>query len=109
MNCPPREPGPCPVGVCQIDGKGGVMSDVDERQVRASRPEGYLRLLGRFELRTRARVAHLSPPQQHLVALTALRRGTRERTARLLWPDVDGVRAQARLRTAMWRLRKTCP
>lgn len=85
------------------------MSDVDQRHPRPARPEWYLRLLGGFELRTRAGVAHLSPPQQHLVALTALRRVTRERTARLLWPDVDGVRAQARLRTAMWRLRKTCP
>ena len=85
------------------------MSDVDQRHPRPARPEWYLRLLGGFELRTRAGVAHLSPPQQHLVALTALRRVTRERTALLLWPDVDGVRAQARLRTAMWRLRKTCP
>ncbi len=69
----------------------------------------HLRLLGGFEVRNGTGVVHLSPPHQRLVVAVALRRLTRDLVVQLLWPDVDEIKAHARLRTAMWRLRKACP
>jgi DNA-binding SARP family transcriptional activator len=47
---------------------------------------------------------------QRLIALVALRTAIRrEEAAGVLWPDVPDYRAAARLRTALWRLRRSGP
>lgn len=48
---------------------------------------------------------------KRLLAFVALRRGRIERpyAAGALWPDGDDVRAAGNLRSALWRLRRSCP
>lgn len=70
-----------------------------------------LRLLGDFELTVMSHPATVGWSGQRVLAFLALRRGSvrREFLARSLWPDMPEQRLNAYLRSALWRLRKTCP
>jgi DNA-binding SARP family transcriptional activator len=71
----------------------------------------YLRILGRFELVVRSRSIPVGTSCQRLLALMAMRGGqvNRVQAAGLLWPDVTGPRANANLRSVLWRLQRRCP
>lgn len=50
----------------------------------------------------------IPPSAQRLIALVALRTvARREEAAGILWPDIPDARANARLRTTLWRLRRS--
>ncbi|MGW0229316.1 AfsR/SARP family transcriptional regulator [Actinopolymorpha singaporensis] len=70
-------------------------------------PAVRLQLLGGFELRVDDAVVEVKPAPQRLMALLALAGAAVERTfaAEQLWPDASRERAQANLRTTVWRLR----
>ena len=70
-------------------------------------PAVRLQLLGGFELRVDDDVVEVKPAPQRLLALLALAGAAVERTfaAWQLWPDASRERAQANLRTTVWRLR----
>ncbi|WP_345537707.1 AfsR/SARP family transcriptional regulator [Phytohabitans rumicis] len=69
-----------------------------------------LTLLGGFALRVDGVLVPLRMNAQRLVAFLGIEgRSFRSAVAAALWPDVDAERALARLRTAMWRLRRTVP
>lgn len=65
-------------------------------------------LLGGFELRVNDIVVEIKPGPQRLLALVALAGCAVERTfaACQLWPDATRERAQANLRSTVWRLRE---
>jgi DNA-binding SARP family transcriptional activator len=65
-----------------------------------------LNLLGMFELQVNERVVDVPASAQRLLALVAFRRRPLRRAhlAGVLWPDVPEDRAQANLRSALWRL-----
>lgn len=66
-----------------------------------------LRLLGGFSLVRRGSEVTLSPAEQRLVVLLALRAPlTRSQVQGQLWPDLDERHASAALRTLLWRLRR---
>jgi DNA-binding SARP family transcriptional activator len=70
-------------------------------------PAAWLRLLGGFELRVGGEVVEVKPAPQRLLALLALADAAVERAfaAGQLWPDACRERAQANLRSTVWRLR----
>jgi DNA-binding SARP family transcriptional activator len=72
--------------------------------------EAQLHLLGGFELRIGAAVVDIQRASQRLLALLALAGVAVERSfaAFQLWPDACQQRAQANLRSTVWRLRH-CP
>jgi DNA-binding SARP family transcriptional activator len=73
--------------------------------------EGFrLRLLDRFELRSRDRVIPITVGPQRLITFLALhnRLLPRGHVAGMLWPDVPADRANANLRASIWRMPSTC-
>jgi|SRR5215203_333863 len=66
-----------------------------------------LRLLGGFQLRVAEHVVDVKPAGQRLLAFLALAEAAVERTfaACQLYPDASKQRAQANLRSTVWRLR----
>ncbi|MGW4426238.1 AfsR/SARP family transcriptional regulator [Streptosporangium sp. NPDC004631] len=82
-----------------------------------ARPEGSasLRLLGAFEVSARgetagARWGDLPHSARRLVAFLGLHgTATRDFAAGSLWPDSTEARAQADLRTTLWRAGRACP
>lgn len=72
--------------------------------------QSEIRLLSGFCLIRRGSSVTIPTAVQRLVALLALQ-GTSSRlgVAGTLWPDVSDERADARLRTAIWRLKQACP
>jgi DNA-binding SARP family transcriptional activator len=80
-------------------------------RVGANGPEYSLHLLGGFDLRRGARAVQLQPSTQRLVAYLALadRRATRSECAGSLWSLVPQEHAVRSLRSAIWRLKRTCP
>ena len=86
----------------------GPSSVVRERPVEHGGPyRTRLRLLGGFRLEVGGSAIYLPPAEQRLLACLALadRPQARSRLAGRFWPDISEVRAMARLRTAIWRLR----
>jgi DNA-binding SARP family transcriptional activator len=67
-----------------------------------------IRLLGNFELALEGASVDLSNSARRLVAFLALADGlvSREHVAYSLWPDAYELRAQANLRSALWRVRQ---
>jgi DNA-binding SARP family transcriptional activator len=65
-----------------------------------------LTLIRDFELRAADRIVEMSPSSQRLVSFVALhdRPVRRSRVSGTLWQDVTDDRANARLRSALWRL-----
>jgi len=78
-------------------------ADADDRTAR-------LQLLGAFELHCGGRRIPVGAAAQRLLALLALRQHplARATAAGVLWPDVTDQRAQANLRTALYRLNQVC-
>jgi len=70
-------------------------------------PAVRVRLLGGFELRVADAVVEIKPGPQRLLALVALTGTAVDRTftACQLWPEASRERAQANLRSTLWRLR----
>ncbi len=70
-----------------------------------------LRLLGGFELELEQRPIPLMMGAKRLAAFLALqgRPVTRSYVSGVLWPDKSTVRANANLRSALWRLHQACP
>src|SRR2546430_909151 len=67
-----------------------------------------LSLFNGFVLRQAGQNLAVPLNSQRLIALVTLRtRLTRDQARGMLWPDVPEHRACARLRTALWRLRRT--
>jgi DNA-binding SARP family transcriptional activator len=80
----------------------------------SSSPEAgriQVRVLGRFDLVVGSRSVSVGASCQRLVALLAIRERqlNRVQAAGLLWPDVPAPRANANLRSALWRLQRACP
>lgn len=82
----------------------GMTHSVADRDARALGTV-RLRLLGGFELRCEGAAVVLPMSAQRLVAFLALQDGPLRRlhVAGKLWTDVDEERANANLRTALWR------
>ena len=75
-------------------------------------PPLRLHLLGGFALEIGGRLTTLPFQAQRVLAPVAVHDGppiARTVLAEQLWPEVGGARAQASLRTALWRLRQTDP
>lgn len=70
-----------------------------------------LALLGGFRLLVAGELVPVSVTGQRLLALVACRPGpvVRSQMAQLLWPDTASARAHANLRTAVYRLERSCP
>lgn len=67
-------------------------------------------LLGGFELGRDGVEVRLHGSGQRLIAALALRgRMSRASAVGLLWPDSTEARARGSLRTALWRLQRSCP
>jgi len=65
-----------------------------------------LQLLGSFGISLEHRRVSLPLLTQRLIAFLAIHHDvSRSRAAGVLWPEVEEVRAQANLRTALWRIR----
>lgn len=86
----------------EVDGAG----DVDESPAVGT---ARLHLLGGFELQVDGMIVEVQPAGQRLLALLALADASVQRpfTAFQLWPDACADRAQANLRSTVWRLRRT--
>lgn len=71
----------------------------------------HLQLLGIFQLSIAGRPVAIGLSAQRLLALLALREQPLARltAAGLLWPSTTDARAQANLRTALYRLGRSCP
>src|SRR5215472_8489907 len=69
-----------------------------------------MRLLGRFELWAEGQPIDVGASAQRLLAYLAVNdgRAPRCRTAGLLWPEVTGQRANANLRSTLWRFQHRC-
>lgn len=74
-------------------------------------PPVELALLGGFRLLMAGDLVQVSVTGQRLLALVACRPGpvVRSQVAHLLWPDTTSARAHANLRTAVYRLERSCP
>lgn len=69
-----------------------------------------LGLLGGWTLTAAGQPVRAQPPTQRLLALLALQpRSQRSSVAATLWPETDGGRGRANLRTLLWRLRGLRP
>ena len=70
-----------------------------------------LRLLGGFRLLVNGDLVQVGRTGQRLLAVLACRgrHATRSQIAQELWPDTTSGRAHANLRTALYRLQRTCP
>ena len=70
----------------------------------------HLRLLDGFYLYRGGVLCRLSADAQRLLAFLALK-GTQERSrvAAVLWPQVSEGKCSGSLRTALWRLNRSCP
>lgn len=70
-----------------------------------------LRVLGKFELVTNSRAADPSTNCQRLLTLLAVRdcQVSRVSAAGMLWPDATASRANANLRSVLWKLQRCCP
>lgn len=94
---------------------------LDRRGVGAEQPTSpvtrswvctaILRVLGGFELVIGSRPVALGLSCQRLMTLLALNDGqiARGQAAGLLWPEVTNSRANANLRSVLWRLQRSCP
>lgn len=71
----------------------------------------FVRLLGRFGLHADGRSVRVGRGAQRLFALLAVKGPPlpRRQVAGLLWADVPAGRADANLRSALWRLSRTSP
>lgn len=85
------------------------------RDARAARPArsgggARVRLLDGFDVYQDGNSLDLPPGTQRLVALVALHRRQAQRSllAGQLWPEAGEDEALARLRSALWRLRRRC-
>jgi DNA-binding SARP family transcriptional activator len=85
--------------------------DSDRHRSERGSPTLALRLLGGFELRAAGKSRLVPPSSQRLLAYLTLNDGPLLRTqvAGTLWSDAYEVRANASLRTALWRLRRVSP
>jgi len=70
-----------------------------------------LNLLGGFRLATQGQPVLIGINGQRLLAMLVWRgrQASRSQIAHALWPDNTGARAYANLRTAFYRLQRTCP
>lgn len=70
-----------------------------------------VRVLGGFDLVVGSRSIIVGASCQRLLALLSIRerRFNRVQAAGLFWPDVPAPRANANLRSALWRLQRACP
>lgn len=70
---------------------------------------GWLRVLGKFDLVAGRRPLILGMSCQRLLTLLVVLGGhvNRARVAGMLWPDVAGHRASANLRSVLWRLHRS--
>lgn len=77
----------------------------------AARRRTDIQLLGRFRLRVGSRTARLPLQAQRVMAYLAVSEqpATRPELAERLWPYSRNGRAQANLRTALWRVRQEAP
>jgi DNA-binding SARP family transcriptional activator len=87
------------------------LDSIDAEQGDKAQEERFqLRLLRGFELRHGGCVVRPCLSEQRLIALLTVRGGLlRSATAGMLWPDASERRAHGSLRTALWRLVKSCP
>jgi DNA-binding SARP family transcriptional activator len=69
-----------------------------------------LTLIGRFALRRGSEEIRIAASGQRLIALLALRNrpAGRPHVAGTLWPDHSTARSLSDLRTALWRIRRSC-
>lgn len=90
---------------------GTARSGSDLEIVHEPRPRLRLSLLPSFELLSEDGVVDLPLGPQRVVALLALQPGavSRSHVAGTLWPDSSEERANASLRSALWRLRRPGP
>jgi DNA-binding SARP family transcriptional activator len=93
--------------VSTVDGPSSNGHYLGER-ARMFAPGCMLQLLGGFHLVIDGDPVHLPRAEQRLLACLALsdRPQPRSGLAGRLWPDTAEVRAMARLRTSLWRLRR---
>src|SRR4030095_136350 len=79
-----------------------LAAPTDERPGQVS-----LRMLDGFRVVVGGRVLSIPLSARRVVAFVGLRgRSARAEVAGTLWPDVTDAKAQAALRTALWRLRQ---
>src|SRR5215471_15840508 len=65
-------------------------------------------LFGGLRLSQGGHEVFIPPSAQRLIALVALRMVARRvEAAGILWPDIPDARANVRLRTTLWRLRRS--
>lgn len=87
-------------------GLGGGDGDVNA----ATCPAPTVSVIDGFECRVGVRAVALPPGSQRLLAFLAIweRPVLRSYVSGSLWPDSDGQRANASLRSALWRLQSGC-
>ncbi|HET9143338.1 AfsR/SARP family transcriptional regulator [Actinophytocola sp.] len=89
------------------------MSTKDDRSAGPDVPAGSieLNLLGGFRLLVDGELVRVSLTGQRVMAVVACQSGPaiRSQVAHLLWPDTTNARAHANLRTAVYRLDRSCP
>ncbi|HEY0641667.1 MAG TPA: BTAD domain-containing putative transcriptional regulator [Pseudonocardiaceae bacterium] len=85
-------------------GEYDAVPDAGRRQIE-------LRLLGGFRLLVGGELVPVGLTGQRLLAVVACRgrQATRKQIAQALWPDATSARAHANLRTALYRLVRSCP
>jgi DNA-binding SARP family transcriptional activator len=84
---------------------------IDQVEAPPERETAELALLGGFRLLKEGKPLQVSASGQRLLAVVACRPApvVRSQVAHLLWPDTRSARAQANLRTAVYRLERSCP
>jgi DNA-binding SARP family transcriptional activator len=86
-------------------GRGSVRGSDDQSD--GEDPEICVRMLDGFRVVVGERVLSIPLSARRVVAFVGLRgRSARAEVAGTLWPDVTDAKAQAALRTALWRLRQ---
>src|SRR5579862_464785 len=73
--------------------------------------DSMLRVLGKFELIVGSRAVDPSSNCQRLLTLLAIKdcQVSRSSAAGTLWPDATAARANANLRSVLWKLQRCCP